>query len=233
AGEKIGICGRTGAGKSSFISALFRLADVQEGTITIDGVDINQLHLRELRSRLAIIPQEPTLFSGTLLQNLDPFNQYSDQEIMNILDHVALGEAVRKAEGGLETHVSEGGENWSTGQRQLICMARALLRRCKIVVLDEATAGCDVETDAILQVMPLFLVEFKDCTVLTIAHRLHTIIDSDRILVLERGRVAEFDSPSNLLNTPDSLFKRLLHESATARGGDDNTATHESVEAKP
>jgi ABC-type multidrug transport system fused ATPase/permease subunit len=239
--EKVGICGRTGAGKSSLISALYRLADVQEGDVIIDGINIADISLQELRSRLAIIPQEPTLFSGTIRRNLDPMDEVSDEDVWNALDMVSLKTVMQRKPEGLDAPVTEGGvnanynhvawvacsgdwfcsfvvagENWSHGQRQLICMARALLKRSKVVILDEATAACDVETDAILQ--RTIRRAFADSTVLTIAHRVHTILDSDRIMVLDQGRIVEFDTPKKLLSNPASQFSRLLAESATASG---------------
>eukprot|EP01138_Halocafeteria_seosinensis_P001293 gb/GECG01001326.1/.p1 GENE.gb/GECG01001326.1/~~gb/GECG01001326.1/.p1 ORF type:complete len:1688 (+),score=180.73 gb/GECG01001326.1/:1-5064(+) len=212
--EKVGICGRTGAGKSSLVSALYRLADVQEGTITIDGIDIRTIPLNVLRSRISIIPQDPTLFSGTLRRNLDPLERHSDAEIWRALSQVSLEEPVRKANEQLNSPVSEGGENWSDGQRQLICMARALLRNSKIIILDEATASVDVESDAILQ--QTIRNQFKNNTVITIAHRVHTILDSDRVMVLDDGEIAEFDSPSRLLSKSGSLFSELMKSSKQA-----------------
>ena len=212
--EKIGICGRTGAGKSSLVSALLRLADVQEGTIKIDGVDIRTIPLNVLRSRISIIPQDPTLFSGTLRRNLDPLNIHSDDSIWKALDQVSLGNIVRKAEDQLDNPMNEGGENWSDGQRQLICMARALLRNSKIIILDEATASVDVESDAILQ--ETIRNQFKHSTVITIAHRVHTILDSDRVMVLDQGEIAEYDSPSKLLSRKDSAFSELMQQSQDA-----------------
>lgn len=210
--EKIGICGRTGAGKSSLLSALYRLADVQEGSITIDGVSIADVSLDRLRSSLAIIPQEPTLFSGTMRKSLDPLGQFSDEDIWAALDLVSLKSVLEARPEGLNSPVVEGGENWSHGQRQLICMARAVLRRCRIVVLDEATAACDVETDALLQ--RTIRTVFRDCTVLTIAHRVNTIIDADRVACLHQGVVVEFDTPAALLANPSSMFASLVRESA-------------------
>ena len=195
--EKVGIVGRTGAGKSSIISALFRMTE-PEGRIVIDGVDIQTIGLNDLRRSVSIIPQDPILFSGSVRRNLDPFGEYTDQAIWSALEAVRLKNVVLDLEGALEGQVAEGGQNFSVGQRQLICLARAILRRNRILVLDEATANVDPETDLFIQKTIREL--FKDCTVMTIAHRLNTIMDSDRVLVLEAGQVREFDEPHVLLS---------------------------------
>ncbi|KAJ2683530.1 hypothetical protein IWW39_005444 [Coemansia spiralis] len=205
--EKVGIVGRTGAGKSSMALALFRIIEAAEGQILLDGKDIAQYGLFDVRSKLSIIPQDPVLFAGTVRENLDPFNSYSDQDIWQALEHARLADFIRTKDERLEFVVTQGGENFSVGQRQLICLARALLKQAKVLVLDEATAAIDPESDAIIQ--DSIRKEFKDCTVLTIAHRLNTIIDSDRILVLDQGQVAEFDTPSALLAKEGGLFKSL------------------------
>ncbi|KAJ2426776.1 hypothetical protein GGF41_001928 [Coemansia sp. RSA 2531] len=205
--EKVGIVGRTGAGKSSLTLALFRIIEAAEGQILLDGEDIAQYGLFDVRSKLSIIPQDPVLFAGTVRDNLDPFNTYSDQDIWRALEHSRLADFVRAKDERLEFVVTQGGENFSVGQRQLICLARALLKHAKVLVLDEATAAIDPESDAIIQ--DSIRKEFKDCTVLTIAHRLNTIIDSDRILVLDEGQVAEFDTPDALLAKEDGLFRGL------------------------
>lgn len=203
-GEKIGIVGRTGAGKSSLTLALFRLIEAAGGQISIDGQTIAELGLHALRSRLTIIPQDPVLFSGTLRMNVDPFSVYSDEEIWLALEHAHLKAFVKGTSAGLAYEVAEGGENLSIGQRQLVCLARALLRKTKVLVLDEATAAIDLETDDLIQTT--IRQQFSECTVLTIAHRLNTILDSDRVLVLDKGLVAELDSPQNLLNDKQSIF---------------------------
>ncbi|XP_077481256.1 ATP-binding cassette sub-family C member 3 isoform X3 [Stigmatopora argus] len=197
-GEKVGIVGRTGAGKSSMTLCLFRLLEAAEGEISIDDVKISEIGLHDLRSKLTIIPQEPVLFSGTLRMNLDPFEKYSDEELWKALDHSHLNKFVRNQQAKLEMECSEGGENLSVGQRQLICLARALLRKTRILILDEATAAIDLETDDLIQ--STIRTQFEDCTVFTIAHRLNTIMDYTRVLVLDKGQIAEFDTPANLLS---------------------------------
>eukprot|EP01121_Diplochlamys_sp_Union-15-3_P018939 TRINITY_DN7011_c0_g1_i1.p1 TRINITY_DN7011_c0_g1~~TRINITY_DN7011_c0_g1_i1.p1 ORF type:complete len:625 (+),score=107.71 TRINITY_DN7011_c0_g1_i1:214-1875(+) len=209
--EKIGVVGRTGAGKSSLMLALFRIVEPSSGTVYIDDIDICQLGLEQLRSKLAIIPQEPTLFTGTIRTNLDPFDDHTDAELWSALDAVYLREQVEKMTGLLNASVSEYGENLSVGTRQLMCLARALLRKSKVLVMDEATASVDFETDALIQ--KTIREQFKNVTVLTIAHRINTIADSDRVLVLDKGKVAEFDTPQNLLKDPNSIYSSLVAKS--------------------
>nr|APD26517.1 ATP-binding cassette transporter subfamily C member 4 X1 protein [Brachionus koreanus] len=206
AGEKIGIVGRTGAGKSSFFQAIFRMYE-PSGKIFIDGVDITQLSLNNLRTKLTIIPQEPVLFSGTLRLNLDPFNKYSDQEIWSAVESVSLKNSVQSMNAGLDTLITTGGTNLSVGQKQLICLARAILKKTKILIIDEATANVDYNTDAIIQ--KTIREQFKDCTVLTIAHRLATVVDSDRILCLSEGKIVNFGVPKDLLNDQTSILYEL------------------------
>ncbi|TYH52009.1 hypothetical protein ES332_D10G321300v1 [Gossypium tomentosum] len=208
--KKIGVVGRTGSGKSTLIQAIFRIVEPREGSIIIDNVDICKIGLHDLRSRLSIIPQDPTMFEGTVRGNLDPLVQYSDNEVWEALDKCQLGEIVRAKEEKLDATVIENGENWSVGQRQLFCLGRALLKKSSILVLDEATASVDSATDGVIQ--KIIDQEFKDRTVVTIAHRIHTVIDSDLILVLSDGRVAEFESPAKLLEREDSLFSKLIRE---------------------
>uniref|UniRef100_A0A8V5G8F5 Uncharacterized protein n=1 Tax=Melopsittacus undulatus TaxID=13146 RepID=A0A8V5G8F5_MELUD len=198
--EKVGVVGRTGAGKSSLTNCLFRVLEAAGGMILIDEVDITTIGLHDLRRNLTIIPQDPVLFTGTLRMNLDPFDQYTDEEVWKALELAHLKTFVQDLPGRLLYVVSEGGENLSVGQRQLVCLARALLRKAKILILDEATAAVDLETDHLIQTT--IRSEFADCTVLTIAHRLHTIMDSDRVMVLQAGRIVEFDSPEELLRKP-------------------------------
>ena len=205
--EKIGLCGRTGAGKSSLTLALFRIIEPAGGRIEIDGVDTSALGLHRLRSGLTIIPQDPVLFTGDLRFNLDPTGRHSDAELWESLEHAHLKEFVSGLSQGLDHEVSEGGENFSVGQRQLICLARALLRKTRILVLDEATAAVDLETDDLIQAT--IRREFADCTILTIAHRLNTIMDSDRIAVFKEGNLVELDTPSKLLQDGGSVFRDM------------------------
>mmetsp|Transcript_13658 Transcript_13658/g.13206 ORF Transcript_13658/g.13206 Transcript_13658/m.13206 type:complete len:1517 (+) Transcript_13658:272-4822(+) len=206
-GEKIGIAGRTGSGKSSMMIALFRISELADGKVLIDGIDTSTVPLNILRSKIGIIPQDPVIFSASVRFNLDPFEAHTDREVWGVLESVDMKDHVLSLPGKLSEEVAEGGDNFSTGQRQLICIARALLRSPKILVLDEATASIDNETDDMIQKM--VRVNFKDCTVLTIAHRLNTIVDSDRIIVLDNGLLAEIDMPDVLMNTENGAFKAL------------------------
>jgi len=208
AGEKIGIVGRTGAGKSSIIQTLFRMAE-PDGSILIDDINIKEISLLELRKRISIIPQEPTLFIGTVRSNLDPFNEYDDKVIWDALERVQLKETVKEMKDGLESEILKAGSNLSVGQKQLICLARAIIKKSKILVIDEATANVDFKTDALVQ--EAIRECFADCTVLTIAHRLHTIIDSDRILCLSKGRIESFGRPIDLIEDQTSIFHELIH----------------------
>jgi len=209
-GERVGIVGRTGAGKSSLTLGLFRLIEPAAGTIKIDGVDITNLGLHQLRSRLTIIPQDPVLFSGTLRHNLDPFHQYSDEAVWAALRQSHLSDFVSGLSSSLQHEVAEGGENLSVGQRQLICLARALLRKTKVLVLDEATAAVDLETDDLIQ--STIRSEFQGCTIITIAHRLNTVLDYDRILVLKEGSIAELDTPRNLMQQDNGIFRGMCQD---------------------
>jgi len=209
--EKVGIVGRTGAGKSSLINALFRLS-YNEGAIIIDNKDIGQLGLHDLRTKISIIPQEPVLFSGTLRYNLDPFDDYTDDKLWLALDEVKLKDLIQNLPGALQANITEGGTNFSVGQRQLVCLARAILRENTILVLDEATANVDLQTDALIQ--ETIRTKFNHCTVLTIAHRLNTVIDSDKILVMDKGRCIEFGTPYQLLNGDNnsSIFLGMVKQ---------------------
>nr|XP_032817141.1 canalicular multispecific organic anion transporter 2-like isoform X1 [Petromyzon marinus] len=209
-GEKVGIVGRTGAGKSSLTLCLLRMVEAASGAIAIDGVDISRIGLHDLRSRITIIPQDPVLFGGSLRDNLDPFGHHSDAEVWEALEFAHLGETARALPGGIQHECAEGGENFSVGQRQLACLARALLRRTRVLVLDEATAAVDVETDALIQ--GTIRTHFHACTVLTIAHRLHTVLDCTRVMVLSSGQIVEFDSPDVLLSRKDSAFHKMARD---------------------
>ncbi|XP_025200376.1 probable multidrug resistance-associated protein lethal(2)03659, partial [Melanaphis sacchari] len=210
--EKIGIVGRTGAGKSSLIAALFRLA-FNEGNITIDGIEIHEIGLHDLRFKISIIPQEPVLFSGSMRKNLDPLDEYPDHVLWNALEEVELKTVVEDLPDGLNSKMSEGGSNFSVGQRQLVCLARAIVRSNKILVLDEATANVDSQTDALIQ--NTIRNKFRSCTVLTIAHRLNTVMDSDKVLVMDAGTMVEFDHPHNLLKNKDGFFYKMVEQTGT------------------
>nr|QNH67886.1 ATP-binding cassette transporter subfamily C member 4 X3 [Brachionus rotundiformis] len=207
AGEKIGIVGRTGAGKSSIIQTLFRMAE-PDGYLYIDDINIKELSLHDLRSKLSIIPQEPTLFIGTIRTNLDPLNEYTDNVLWDALAQVQLKETIKEMKDGLESEVHKGGSNLSVGQKQLICLARAIIKKSKILIIDEATANVDFKTDAMVQ--EAIRECFKDCTVITIAHRLHTIIDNDRILCLSQGRVVNFGRPYELIEDDTTILHDLV-----------------------
>lgn len=207
--EKIGIVGRTGAGKSSIIQALFRLAPIT-GTIEIDNVSTIDLQLQHLRNKISIIPQDPILFSGTLRSNLDPFEENTDEKIWQVIEEVELKRTLEFYDGGLHCKINDGGSNFSMGQRQLICLARAMLRQNKILILDEATANVDADTDNMIQ--NTIKTKFNDCTVLTIAHRLNTIIESDRVMVMDAGRLVEFSHPYELLKKTNGHFKKLIDQ---------------------
>ncbi|KAF9935191.1 Multidrug resistance-associated protein 1 [Linnemannia zychae] len=249
--EKVGIVGRTGAGKSSLTLALFRIieaanshwaqsshngadldtmqtkvvedADLEKvavdedgGSIWVDGVDISTVGLSQLRKNLAIIPQDPTLFAGTVRENLDPFDELEDAELWEALERAHLKEHVSSLAGGLSFKVSQNGDNFSVGQRSLICLARALLRKTKILILGEATAAVDIEADELIQ--KTIRKEFKDRTILTIAHRIKAVMDSDKILVLENGQVEEFETPIHLVRNKESLFFKLARQAGEVKG---------------
>ena len=197
---------KTGAGKSSIIAALFRLTE-PTGAILIDGVDIQSIGLDDLRRKISIIPQDPVVFSGTVRYNLDPFGEYPDADLWAALEEVQLREQVENFAGKLDAKLAESGGNLSVGQRQLTCLARAVLRRNRILIMDEATANVDHQTDNLIQAT--IRSEFASCTVLTIAHRLNTIIDCDRVLVLDAGEILEFDAPYRLLKNRAQFYEMV------------------------
>jgi ABC-type multidrug transport system fused ATPase/permease subunit len=211
-GEKIGVVGRTGSGKSSLMLCLFRLLGKQTGLITIDGVDISSIDVSKLRQKLAIIPQDPVMFAGTIRYNLDPIGRHTDEDMWLALERSHVAKSVRALPGQLAAELAENGSNLSVGERQLMCMARVLLQDAKIMILDEATAAIDSQTDALIQTT--IRQEFNHCTVLTIAHRLETVLDSDKVLVLGEGRVLEFDDPTVLQQQESSYFRGLLQAAA-------------------
>lgn len=203
--EKIGIVGRTGAGKSSLISTIFRLYK-SEGTVTIDGIDIKQLALQFLRSSIAIIPQNPVLFEGTIRSNIDPTSRYSDEEIWKAIEVTEIKDLFTD----LEQKIIGGGFEYSSGQRQLICLARAIISKNKIIILDEATANIDPETDVLIYTT--IQKSFADCTVITIAHRLHTVLYSDQVMVVDKGQIVEFDDPKVLLENKNGVFFKMVQQ---------------------
>ncbi|KAG7392330.1 hypothetical protein PHYBOEH_006433 [Phytophthora boehmeriae] len=212
-GEKVGVCGRTGSGKSSLMSVLFRVVELSSGCVRIDGVDISTITVHQLRTKLTIIPQDPMLFSGSLRMNLDPFAEQSDDQLWDVLRKVHLADTVSGWGRGLDYEVAEKGENLSVGQRQLLCIARALIRDSKVIVMDEATANVDQESDKLIQQTVKESFGGGDRTVLCIAHRIETIMDSDKILVLDAGEVVEYDSPSALLQIKGGAFHSLVESS--------------------
>ncbi|CAI9118817.1 OLC1v1020436C1 [Oldenlandia corymbosa var. corymbosa] len=215
-GEKIGVVGRTGSGKSTLIQVFFRLVEPSAGKIVIDGIDISNLGLHDLRSRFGIIPQEPVLFEGTVRSNIDPIGLYSDDEIWKSLERCQLKDVVAAKPEKLDASVADCGDNWSVGQRQLLCLGRVLLKHSKILFMDEATASVDSQTDAVIQ--KIIREDFAACTIITIAHRIPTVIDCDRVLVVDDGWVKEFDKPSKLLERP-SLFGALVQEYSNRSSG--------------
>ncbi|KAG7664937.1 YBT1 [[Candida] subhashii] len=221
--HKVGVVGRTGAGKSTIITAFFRFLDPETGSITIDGVEINSIGLKNLRQAITIIPQDPTLFVGTIRSNLDPFEQFTDVQMFEALRRVNLISPNEQPSSSndanenqnkffdLDNPITEGGGNLSQGERQLVCLARSLLKNPKVILLDEATSSIDYKSDALIQ--QTIREEFGNATILTIAHRLRTIIDYDKILVMDAGRVVEYDSPFVLLTNKDSLFYSMCENS--------------------
>ncbi len=230
--EKIGICGRTGSGKSTIMGALFRLTEISKGSIIIDDIDTSTIGLFELRSKMAVIPQDPALFLGTIRSNLDPFDQFSDDELWNSIQHLFDSDTVElmksqeinlddnKTDNNkknihkfhLDQVVEDGGSNFSLGERQLLALARALVKKSKILILDEATSSVDYETD--FKIQNTISKEFNNCTILCIAHRLKTILQYDRIMVLDQGVIQEFDTPLHLFNDKTSLFSQMCEKSS-------------------
>ncbi len=210
-GERIGCVGRTGAGKSSLIQVLFRMVECTPSSlIAIDGIDIRSIGLHMLRGRIAIIPQTAFIFVGTVKYNLDPIGHYTEEELWEVLKEVRLDKKIRSLKGGMQHQISYSQSVFSVGEKQLLCLARAILRKAKIVVLDEATANVDYETDSFIQ--KKIKEKFKGCTIFTIAHRLSTIIDYDRIMVMDAGKVVEYDHPYKL------LVESIGDEAITAKG---------------
>ncbi|KAK9065604.1 hypothetical protein SSX86_015005 [Deinandra increscens subsp. villosa] len=222
-GTKTGIVGRTGSGKSTLIQTLFRIVEPTRGEILIDGINISSIGLHDLRSRLSIIPQDPTMFNGTVRSNMDPLEDYTDAQIWEALDKCQIGDEVRNKEGKLDTSVTENGENWSMGQRQLICLGRVLLKKSKILVLDEATASVDTATDNMIQ--KTLRQHFSDSTVIAIAHRITSVVKSDMVLVLNNGLIEEYDSPTSLLDDKSSSFSQLVAEYCM-RSSSSNITSH-------
>nr|QVT92339.1 ABC transporter [Salvia miltiorrhiza] len=210
-GEKIGVVGRTGGGKSTLIQVLFRLVEPSGGKIIIDGIDISALGLHDLRSRFGIIPQEPVLFEGTVRSNIDPTSLYSDDEIWKSLERCQLKDVVSSKPGKLDSAVTDNGDNWSVGQRQLLCLGRVMLKKSRLLFMDEATASVDSHTDGVIQ--KIIREDFASCTIISIAHRIPTVMDCDRVLVIDAGLAKEFDTPGHLLERP-SLFGALVQEYA-------------------
>ena len=213
-GEKVGVCGRTGSGKSTMCLCLFRILEAEEGQIFIDGVDISTIGLDLLRNSITIIPQDPCLMEGTLKENIDPFNKSKNSEIIKILKDIGF-EYIEEDDKILDKNIEQNGSNLSVGQKQLICIARALLRKSKIVIMDEATSTLDLKTQSImLKALDKY---FKDSTVLSIAHRIESVMNFDRIMVFDEGELKEFDKPSQLIKKKNSLFFKLYYEENQAK----------------
>ena len=210
-GEHVGVVGRTGSGKSTIALCLFRILEAYEGKIYIDNVDISTLGLKKLRSSLTIIPQDATIMDGTLRYNIDPIGQFNDQNIINVMSKIGFEYIIHNHPDGLSQNISENGSNLSIGEKQLICITRAILRKTKIIVMDEATASIDFKTEEIIQRAINEIL--KESTLITIAHRIKTVINSDKILVLDNGEIIEYDTPDNLLKNKDSFFYDFYNKS--------------------
>lgn len=213
AGEKVGICGRTGSGKSSTLLALLRLNIITGGDIVIDGESLLQMPLERARAIISVIPQDPHLFSGTVRFNLDPFETHTDEEVWEALRDAHIYDYISRDPLGLLAVVEEGGKNFSVGQRQLLSLARAILRRTKVLLCDEVTASIDYTTDRLIQATLRTSPALKSATIITVAHRLRTIADSDKIVVIQAGKLVEYGSPSQLLEQENSFFRSLAVES--------------------
>ena len=214
AGLKVAVVGRTGCGKSTLLQALVRLNVVTRGDILVDGESLLRMDLERARSNISVIPQDPHLFSGTIRYNLDPFSQYSDAEVWSALEDAHIKEFIATDPLGLGKGVEEGGKNFSVGQRQLLSLARAILRRCPIVLMDEVTASVDFVTDRLIQTTIRTTDALRHATIVTVAHRLLTVADSDLVVVLESGgRIGEMGRPRDLLARPDSLFAGFASQS--------------------
>lgn len=207
AGEKVAIVGRTGAGKSSLVASLFRMPG-HNGKIFLGEVCLSELNLQEARGVMTAIPQDPIFFTGTLRSNLDPFEEYDDQEIWAALEKAHIKSLLENTPDKLHSHVTERGSNFSVGERQLLCLARAMLQKKKVIVFDEATANVDYDTERLLH--DTIKDQLKDCTVLTIAHRMTNVMHYDKVLVLDNGRLIEFDKPEILVKQKDSIFAELV-----------------------
>ncbi|KAJ1310995.1 hypothetical protein OPQ81_009503 [Rhizoctonia solani] len=222
--EKVGVVGRTGSGKSSLALSFLRAVEPSEGRIILDGIDIRTIGLDDLRSRVTLVSQDVALFSGNIRSNLDPFDEYTDEECWDVLERCHLGRRPALSGSGedhssgrilistLEAPVSVGGKGLSAGQRQLLALARAMLRRSAVIIMDEATSSIDLETDD--QIQRTIREEMSDALVITIAHRLKTIIDYDRVLVLDHGKVVEFDTPLKLMQNEGGIFRAMCERSA-------------------
>jgi ABC-type multidrug transport system fused ATPase/permease subunit len=218
-GSRVGVCGRTGAGKSSLGQILFGMLPLASGRVLIDGADVAAVGLPALRRTMAVIPQMPVLFSGSVRFALDPWGDVlDDARLWAVLEQCEIAVVIRRLSGGLDAQVDEGGSNFSTGERQLLCVARALLRQSRVVLIDEGTASVDASSDALVQ--KAIAGGFVGATVITIAHRMHTIVGSDLILVLSRGSLVEFAPPAELLQRPESVFRALwMEEQQSAAAG--------------
>ena len=208
-GHKVGIIGRTGAGKSSILQVLFRLVNPEKGTVYLDGVDYMKIGLQNLRKQLSVIPQTPVLFAASIRDNLDPFKLSTDEELIQALEEVQLKDIILEYENGIYTEVKGDGIILSAGQKQLLCLARVVIRKNRIIMMDEATANVDNETDRIIQ--ETIKNKFENCTLLVIAHRIRTIIQSDKIIVVDSGKCKEYGTPFELYNIEDSLFRNMIY----------------------